>query len=463
MPALWTTFILCPASFSFSVSTVISRRGVRSLSVAMGDNARRLRAADSRCPEHHPIQTSAVLVLKAPQCAAVPPPSPPSPPVSPPEEEISDQFEELSLDAPQDDTSSAVPSPNAERRLSQAVHVLNTEAAALLGLTRFYETDPIARDGFNRAVEAITRHNGEKGKLVIIGVGKSGHIGKKLVATFNSLAMHSVFLHPTEALHGDLGTIGRHDTLMFITFSGKTQEILTLIPHLDKSLPIVLLTSHTRHDTCEFTRLRPDTILLPTPIHETETASFGVSAPTTSTTVALAVGDAVAITASKELHCSVSTVFARNHPGGAIGASFRRPQTVKDLAVPWADITDLEGLHEHYCTGADLLRAGYGSTTGWARLHDRVASPGRIRQLGTDDMTRRLVHIPNLLVSRDGMLSISADTTLRRAADLVRNMELPDDDGEYICGVDSIVAVVDKGEIIGVLEVRQLLDWEDSS
>jgi len=433
----------------------------------MGDTTRRrCKAAEHRSStgDHHPIQTSAVLVLKNAQCTAVPQqPFPPSPPISPPEHRVHESFEELNLDASaDDDPGPSRTSTKADERLREAVHVLNTEAAALMSLTRLYETDPIARDGFSRAVEAITRHKGDKGKLVIIGVGKSGHIGKKLVATFNSLAIHSVFLHPTEALHGDLGTIGRQDTLMFITFSGKTSEVLTLIPHLDRALPIILLTSHIRPDTCEFTRLRPDTILLPAPIHEPEMVSFGVSAPTTSTTVALAVGDAVAITASKELHCSVSTVFARNHPGGAIGASLRRPQTILDLAVPWADLTDLDVACEG-SIGADLLRAGYGSRTGWVRHRNGVASPNRIRCLDTSEIARPLGEITNLWISRDQMLSISADTTLRRAQDLVQNADFPEDeDGEYAYSADSVVAVVDKGDIVGVLEVGQLLDWKDS-
>lgn len=212
-----------------------------------------------------------------------------------------------------------------EGRLSGAVHVLSTESVALQNLTHLYSTDHLARDGFSRAVDAITsRHGANGGKLVVIGVGKSGHIARKLVATFNSLAITAVFLHPTEALHGDLGQVSRNDTLLLITFSGKTPELISLLPHLDKSLPLILLTSHTRPETCDIIRHhRPDTILLPAPVHESETVSFGVPAPTTSTTVALAVGDALAIVASRELHPHVASVFARNHPGGAIGAALR--------------------------------------------------------------------------------------------------------------------------------------------
>jgi D-arabinose 5-phosphate isomerase GutQ len=95
--------------------------------------------------------------------------------------------------------------PLFKNRLSCAIHVLDTEAAALSHLVNLYDIDPIARGGFNSAVGAIIRFNGDKDKLIISGVGKSGHIGKKIVATMNSLKIHATYLHPTEALHGDLG------------------------------------------------------------------------------------------------------------------------------------------------------------------------------------------------------------------------------------------------------------------
>ncbi|KAI8315075.1 hypothetical protein K4K61_003035 [Colletotrichum sp. SAR11_59] len=415
---------------------------------------------DSRYTEHRPVQTSAVYVLGAPHCESMPPPSPPSPPVSPPEDEFLEELEELSLGSPDEMLETEENSVTVQDRLHAATHVLKTEAAALRSVAALYETDPVARDGFNRTVAAITRHKGEKGKLVITGVGKSGHIANKLVATFNSLSIASVFLNPIDALHGDLGIVQKHDILMFITFSGKTSELFNLLPHLDKPSSLIILTGHTRPDTCELIKLRPDTILLPAPIHESETASFGVSAPTTSTTVALAVGDALAIAAGQELHPSMSQVFSKNHPGGAIGAAFRKPQTILDLAVPWTDIPDLVGL----CTdsvGADLFRAAYDSTSGWVRIGNDVASPGRVRKLATEDFARSLKEIPGLMVPRAEMLSISSETTIRRAVNFVRNMQGAADDGEYVCRADSILAVLDQGDMVGVLEVGKLLEWKD--
>ncbi|KAK0720932.1 hypothetical protein B0H67DRAFT_577733 [Lasiosphaeris hirsuta] len=422
---------------------------------------------DKKMVEQRPVHNSEVYLLRPAPFPAIPPPSPPSP-ITPAESDFCAPIEPLSLDEP------AIAAVCDERRalegrLASAVHVLNTETTALQCITKLYSTDRIARDGFHRAVEAITRRQGEggnNGKVVVIGVGKSGHIAKKLVATFNSLAIQAVFLHPTEALHGDLGQINRADALLLITFSGKTPELLTLLPHLDRALPLILLTSHTRPDTCELIRHRPDTILLPAPIHEPETTSFGVSAPTTSTTVALTVGDALAIVASAELHPSVASVFAKNHPGGAIGAALRRPhEEVRHLAVPLDGIASLDenGAGGGRITGADVLRAGYASPSGWVRLGGwGVVSPSRIRRLSSADLGRAIGELGWAVTARADFVSIAADTTVREAAEWIRGIMVGvtgrrGEDGT--CRADSVIAVVEKGgECVGLLEVGTLLE-----
>lgn len=93
------------------------------------------------------------------------------------------------------------------------------------------------------------------------------------------------------------------------------------MPHIPSDIAVMALTAHTSACTCPLLASRPDAILLPAPIHEPEESSFGVSAPTTSTTVAIAVGDMLAITAADRIHQEhAGAVFKRNHPGGAIGA-----------------------------------------------------------------------------------------------------------------------------------------------
>ncbi|KAJ5168621.1 Sugar isomerase (SIS) [Penicillium canariense] len=209
-----------------------------------------------------------------------------------------------------------------------ALHVMSTERAALAHLEHFYQTDVRSQQDLARAVDLIARSVCEGGKLVICGVGKSGKIGRKIEATMNSLGIYSAFLHPTEALHGDLGLVRPNDTMLLISFSGRSPELLSLLPHIPATVPVIALTSHTQPETCPLLTLHGPSgmgVLLAAPIHEEEETSLGVSAPTSSTTVALCLGDALAIAAARKLHTapgkSPADVFRSYHPGGAIGAA----------------------------------------------------------------------------------------------------------------------------------------------
>lgn len=464
---------------------------------------------EPRKGEHRPIQTSAVIVLNGSKRPITRPPSPPTPSVIPadntvPYREPSEAFQlagqhsQYIQDTAYTDTHSALAEQYAppderkkEARLRDGLHVMSTEARALAKLTQLYERDEYARTGFNKAIEAITRQTATKSKLVVIGVGKSGLIGKKLVATFQSLAIRAVFLHPTEALHGDLGIVGPDDTLMFITYSGATQELLAVLPHLDEALPTILLTSHTRPDGCEFIKHRPSTILVPAPVHESERVSFGVPAPTTSTTVALALGDALAMTAAQELHPStVASAFAKNHPGGAIGVAAHAASakkvlvpppavTLRQMAVGWDNILDASHLGRDG-TAASLLRAACASKHGWVRVGEDVAAPSQLRSVPDDDLFQPLGMLRGgLLVSCHDMLAMSAETTARQARDILRGMlgagddEAGDvvagsssraglgDDDESVAVTSAVIAVTENGRICGVLEAAQVLAHED--
>ncbi|KAJ5316962.1 hypothetical protein N7508_001470 [Penicillium antarcticum] len=209
-----------------------------------------------------------------------------------------------------------------------AIHVISTERAALAHLEHIYQTDARAQHDLARAVEQIARSVRDGGKLVVCGVGKSGKVGRKIEATMNSLGVYSAFLHPTEALHGDLGLVRPNDTILLISFSGRSPELLSLLPHIPASVLVIALTSHTHPSACPLLALHGPSgmgILLPAPIHEDEDASFGVSAPTSSTTVALSLGDALAIATARKLHTAPgkgpAEVFRGFHPGGAIGAA----------------------------------------------------------------------------------------------------------------------------------------------
>lgn len=206
------------------------------------------------------------------------------------------------------------------KTLERAVNVLSAAATALSQVTLLYQSDHNARDGLVQAVELVTDVNRRGGKLVICGVGKSGLIGKKLCATMKSLGLACSFLHATEALHGDLGDIRPRDAVLFISYSGKTSELFSVLRHIPLNIPILAITSHTCAQECPILQARPGSILLPAPIHELEEVTFGVCAPTTSTTVAIAVGDMLALAVAEAVHeGNTKDVFRKNHPGGAIG------------------------------------------------------------------------------------------------------------------------------------------------
>ncbi|KAF2139402.1 uncharacterized protein K452DRAFT_201224, partial [Aplosporella prunicola CBS 121167] len=210
--------------------------------------------------------------------------------------------------------------------LSTALHVLATEATALSYITRLYETSPVAKTGLLGAIDAVETALAAGGKVVVSGVGKSGLVGRKTVATLKSLGLAASFLHAAEAVHGDLGDVQPRDVVVIISFSGRTAELLALLPHLPPAVPVIALSGHVKPECCPLLEGRsPELgILLPAPVHEAEETSFGVAAPTTSTAVAMALGDMLAIAAAERvLGEAVGEVFRGNHPGGAIGARGR--------------------------------------------------------------------------------------------------------------------------------------------
>ncbi|TVY65561.1 Arabinose 5-phosphate isomerase KdsD, partial [Lachnellula suecica] len=398
--------------------------------------------------DHHPVQNSEVYLLNSSHPPSMPPPSPPSP--ATPCEEITTSLADLASLTPPE----AQETSNFSTRLSNAVHVLSTEATSLSRLTMLYETDPIARGGFNLAVEMIIRCGAKKGKLVICGVGKSGHIGNKLVATFTSLKIPTVFLHPTEALHGDLGAVNEDDTILFISNSGKTGELLALLPHFNISLPAIIMTSHTHPSNCEIIQQRPGTVLLPAPLHVSETEAFGVNAPTISTTMAIALGDALAIAVSRELHANVASVFLKNHPGGAIGAAIPGPSKSKlsSIAVSLVDMPEINRTH----TVSQVLLKAYQSGSEWVRQGgDVVVSPRRIKKLEPEDMGEAAMFVPGLMVPRSEWIPISADLDLAAAVEWIHSMRRSVESARF--GDDAILVTMDEDEACGVVEIGDVM------
>ncbi len=164
-------------------------------------------------------------------------------------------------------------------------------------------------DGFKKAAHIIFE---SKGRVVVTGIGKSGLIGRKISATFSSTGTPSVFLHPVEALHGDLGVVLSGDVVLAISNSGNTQELLSLVPVLkERKVPIIAFTGNLQSRLARLADCVIDTGV------EKEACKLGL-APTASTTATLAVGDALAVTLL-ELRNFSEKDFRRNHPSGSLG------------------------------------------------------------------------------------------------------------------------------------------------
>ncbi len=201
---------------------------------------------------------------------------------------------------------------NSEEILEQGRKVIEEE---IRGLERLKES---LDESFVKAVEILL---GCRGKVILTGIGKSGHVARKIASTLASTGTPAHFLHPSEALHGDLGVIDKGDVVIAISNSGESGEVLALVPYLKMlGIPLIAVTN------------RPDSTLAKySDVHlflnvEKEACPLQL-APTTSSTATLALGDAIAMTLLR-LRGFTERDFALRHPAGALG---RRLRLVKDL------------------------------------------------------------------------------------------------------------------------------------
>jgi arabinose-5-phosphate isomerase len=207
--------------------------------------------------------------------------------------------------------------------LEVARSVLATEAAGLDALAASLGPE------FTQAVDCLA---GTSGRIVVSGMGKSGHVARKIAATFASTGTAALFVHPAEASHGDLGMIVRGDTILALSNSGETAELADIVAHARRfGLPLVAITARSDSTLAQSADVA---LLLP---QSAEACPMGL-APTTSTTMQMALGDALAV-ALLTRRGFTEADFRRFHPGGRLGARLRR---VRDLmhagdAIPLTD------------------------------------------------------------------------------------------------------------------------------
>jgi arabinose-5-phosphate isomerase len=289
-----------------------------------------------------------------------------------------------------------------ERTLTLAREVLITEANAITALS--------TRIGaaFVATVELILHC---RGRVVVCGIGKSGHIGRKLAATLASTGTPAFFVHPTDASHGDLGMITSDDVVIMLSNSGETDELVSLTPHLKREgAKLVALTGNEMSSLAQAADLHLDAAV------DTEACPLGL-APTASTTAALALGDALALALLDARGFSTED-FARSHPGGTLG---RRLLTrVADImrtgvALPVSRVTST--LAEAI---VEMSRKGMGMTA-------IVDDEGRVAGIFTDgDLRRCLDRIRDVAAIPVAQLMTRTPRTVRPeqlAVDCVEIME----------------------------------------
>ena len=203
-----------------------------------------------------------------------------------------------------------------------AKNVLETEAYELLNADV---------SGIEKAVEIAYN---TKGKVIVTGVGKSGLIGSKIAATLASTGTPSFFIHPTEALHGDLGMIGKNDTVIAISYSGESEELIKILPHIKRfDVPLIAMTGDKDSTLARYA----DVVLN---IHVNKEACPLNIAPTSSTTLTLAMGDALAVCLMKKRNFTKED-FASFHPGGSLGKKlFVKVKDLMKKEFPVADKND---------------------------------------------------------------------------------------------------------------------------
>ena len=200
--------------------------------------------------------------------------------------------------------------------IDDAINVLKTEAQSILDLTDKIDSS------FEKMVEEICAISG---RVIISGIGKSGLIGRKIVATLTSTGTNSFFLHPVEAMHGDLGMVTDNDIIIVISNSGETDELNRFIPSI-KSLgcKLIAFTGNVNSTMANMSEIIIDTGV------EKEACPLGL-APTSSTTAQLAMGDALAVSLINKKQFQEKD-FKKSHPGGALGQ--RLTSKVNEIMVP---------------------------------------------------------------------------------------------------------------------------------
>lgn len=312
--------------------------------------------------------------------------------------------------------------------ISRAKKVLENESKAIAKLAKKIGAD------FENAVELISK---TKGRVIVTGMGKPGFIAQKVSATMSSTGTPSLYLHPAEALHGDLGRVTRDDVIIAFSNSGETEEVIRLIPIIKKiGAKLVAVTGKQKSTLANNSDFVIDSSV------DNEACPMGL-APTTSTTVMLALGDAIAIALLEKKKFQPKD-FALFHPGGSLGK--RLLLTVGDIMRHKADTA----IVKEDTKVKDVLIRITGKRAGSASV---VNAEGRLVGIFTDGDLRRhfeagkdLMHLKVSEVMTKAPITIKAERLAAEAFDILREKR-----------IDELPVVDEKGRPVGLLDVQDIL------
>ncbi len=327
--------------------------------------------------------------------------------------------------------SATAPATEEHVALDVARDVLRLEAAALLRVAD--ALDGALGIAFAATVDAIVAIDG---RVVVSGIGKSGHVARKIAATLASTGTPAMFVHPAEASHGDLGMVLEGDLLLLVTRSGETAELADLVAHARRfGIPLVAVTARGGSTVA---RAADHVLALP----EAAEACAVTAAPTTSTVMQMALGDALAVTLLRRRGFTADA-FGLFHPGGSLGTRLRRVSdlmhTGDSLPLVPPDMTLLEAV---------LLMTG--KAFGCVGVVDAA---GRLAGIVTDGDLRRAIDRDLRQLTAGAIMTVTPRTIRadRLAVDALRMMN----GGPR--PVLSLFAVDDGGRPVGIVHVHDLL------
>lgn len=329
---------------------------------------------------------------------------------------------------PKTSTNDRIASERADRMIASAFRTLELEAGGITALAA------AIRDGLGRPfVAAVELIHGAKGRLIVTGMGKSGHIGRKIAATFASTGAPAFFVHPGEASHGDLGMITADDLIMALSWSGETGELKDLIDY-SRRFRIGLI-GVTAYADSTLGKAADVALVLP----QAREACPHNLAPTTSSLMQLALGDALAV-ALLESRGFTALDFSTFHPGGRLGAKLK---FVGQIMHSGADIP-LVGLGTLM---ADAIVEMSSKGVGCVGVTDKA---GRLVGIVTDGDLRRHMR-PDLLDARVDDIMTPGPKTVRpgqlvsEALELINSSKI------------TALIVVDAGKPVGIVHFHDLL------